>query len=72
MNLVTKSAGQVTCDGWCNDANPVTHIGSKGYVYCSDCAKVRNASDSSERCRRMRTWELGPSRTRLDELQANP
>lgn len=57
MNLVKKPVGEVTCDGWCKYANPVTHIGSKGYVYCGECAKERR-KDSRERCRKMSAWEL--------------
>lgn len=50
---------EVTCDGWCKNANPVTHIGSKGYAYCESCAKTRNEDrNTSETCRRMRKWEL--------------
>ncbi len=46
-----------TCDGWCNDANKPTHIGSKGYIYCQPCAIARRG-DSGERTRRMAVWEL--------------
>lgn len=40
-----------------NCPNPVTHIGSKGYVYCASCAVDRRAS-GYERTRRMRSSEL--------------
>ena len=35
----------------------VTHIGSKGYIYCEHHAGVRNSSQY-ERARKMRPWEL--------------
>lgn len=34
---------------------PVTHIGEKGYIYCTECAGIRQGY---ERCRKMRAWEL--------------
>ena len=37
--------------------NEVTHIGSKGYIYCSECA-VRRRHSGYERTRKMRVWEL--------------
>lgn len=43
---------------------PVTHIGSKGYVYCTECAVQRRAS-GYERCRKMRAWELALVRQRI-------
>lgn len=45
------------CDGWCEGANTVTHIGAKGYIYCKPCALVRRES-GYERTRAMRPWEL--------------
>jgi len=45
------------CDGWCRGANPITHIGSKGYVYCAECARERRWA-GSESVRKMRAWEL--------------
>lgn len=35
----------------------VTHIGEKGYIYCSLHAKDRRRF-VGERCRKMRVWEL--------------
>ena len=50
--------GTLACDGWCQDApNPVTHLGSKGWVYCQPCAERRRAS-GYERARKMTDWEL--------------
>ena len=34
---------------------PVTHIGEKGFIYCTEHARIRKGR---ERCRRMRKWEL--------------
>ena len=50
------SAAMPKCDGWCENANPVTHIGSKGYVYCSECALTRRQS-GYERTRKMSAAE---------------
>lgn len=44
-----------TCDMVAGCANPVTHIGEKGYVYCKTCAPHRAGW---ERVRRMSAWEL--------------
>jgi hypothetical protein len=46
-----------TCYGWCEHTGTVTHIGDKGYVYCTPCAQYRRVG-GSERVRRMRPWEL--------------
>ena len=35
--------------------NAVTHIGERGYVYCSEHAPLRKGI---ERTRRMRPWEM--------------
>ncbi len=35
--------------------SPITHIGEKGWVYCSNCAADRQYW---ERCRRLRQWEI--------------
>lgn len=43
-----------TCDMTENCTNPVTHIGSKGYVYCASCVPLRKGY---ERTRKMRVWE---------------
>lgn len=43
------------CDMQRDCINPVTHIGEKGYVYCSAHVGDRKGV---ERCRRMRVWEL--------------
>lgn len=43
-----------TCDMMRDCAEPVTHIGSKGYVYCETHAVQRRGV---ERTRRMRKWE---------------
>lgn len=40
-----------------NCANPVTHIGEKGYIYCTFHALRRRAS-GYESTRKMRAWEL--------------
>lgn len=48
---------KLKCDGWCENTGTVTHIGEKGYAYCSECATRRRAS-GYERCRKMRAWEL--------------
>jgi hypothetical protein len=50
------SVTSIRCDGKKDCANPVTHVGSKGYVYCESCAPARN--DRYQRSRRMRNWEL--------------
>lgn len=46
-----------TCDGWCERAGTVTHIGNKGYAYCTACATIRRES-GYESTRKMRHWEL--------------
>lgn len=46
---------KITCEMKNDCVNPVTHIGNKGYVYCSDCAPLRHGW---ERTRKMRVWEL--------------
>lgn len=44
------------CDGWCEGRNRVTHIGSKGYAYCTDCAAwVRGGGENVRRCA---AWEI--------------
>lgn len=43
-----------TCDMYKDCASPVTHIGEKGYVYCSEHVACRK---HVERCRKMRKWE---------------
>lgn len=45
-----------TCDGWCHRNNPVTHIGNKGYVYCTDCAYQRR-QDGHESTRKLTAAE---------------
>lgn len=45
----------VQCEMRANCPNEVTHIGSKGYVYCAACAPDRQGI---ERTRKMRPWEL--------------
>lgn len=37
---------------------PVTHVGSKGYIYCAGHAQIRRQS-GYERCRKARGWEMG-------------
>ncbi len=46
---------RLKCDMRADCTNPVTHIGSKGWVYCAPCAADRQYQ---ERCRRMRKWEI--------------
>lgn len=45
----------MTCDMRKECISPVTHIGEKGYVYCSEHALCRKGI---ERVRKMRVWEL--------------
>lgn len=53
----TKTTSQLpTCDGFCGRKNPVTHIGSKGYLYCPQCALQRRVS-GYERTRKMTAVE---------------
>lgn len=40
-----------------NCLRPVTHIGSKGYVYCAQCGTTRGIS-GYELTRPMKAWEL--------------
>lgn len=44
-----------TCNMRDDCAEPVTHIGNKGYIYCSSHAVQRHGY---ERTRKMRPWEL--------------
>lgn len=48
---------KLTCEMSKNCQKPVTHIGSKGYVYCTPCALERRAS-GYERTRKMTKAEL--------------
>lgn len=45
------------CDMKTDCRNAVTHIGSKGYIYCAECAARRRQS-GYERCRKMTPSEL--------------
>lgn len=47
--------GRARCDWREECTNPVTHIGAKGYVYCTPCAPNRHGYES---VRKMRTWEI--------------
>lgn len=44
-----------TCDMEKDCTKPVTHIGEKGYVYCTEHAPDRKGW---ERVRKMRAWEV--------------
>lgn len=55
MSIQTTST-TLSCDGWCHQENPVTHIGSKGYVYCQPCAVTRRNS-GAERTRKLTAAE---------------
>ncbi len=46
-----------TCDGARGCPDNVTHIGAKGYVYCTIHAQWRRDT-GAESTRRMRGWEL--------------
>jgi hypothetical protein len=50
------SEQMATCDMVEGCADPVTHIGNKGYVYCAKHAAERRAT-GYERTRAMRLWE---------------
>jgi hypothetical protein len=52
------SDNMLKCEYFKACTNPVTHIGSKGHIYCTPCAFSRRGGNSGERCRRMRNWEL--------------
>jgi hypothetical protein len=43
------------CDMKSDCTQPVTHIGEKGFIYCTKHAACRRGW---ERCRTMRKWEL--------------
>ena len=47
---------EVRCDGWCDNANTVTHLDEKGYAYCTPCGVRRRSSGI--RCRKMTAKEL--------------
>ncbi|KKW46571.1 MAG: hypothetical protein UY96_C0003G0074 [Parcubacteria group bacterium GW2011_GWB1_56_8] len=47
----------VKCEMKKDCTRAVTHIGSKGYIYCAECAVIRR-SGGHERCRKMLKWEL--------------
>lgn len=49
--------GKLKCDMSKQCHKPVTHIGSKGYVYCQDDAIVRRES-RNERTRKMLKREI--------------
>lgn len=46
-----KCAWDVTC------VKPVTHIGNKGFIYCTRHAEIRRTL-GSERTRALKVWEL--------------
>ena len=48
---------RLTCDGWCDGANPVAMIGNKGYAYCAPCGVSRRES-GYENVRKCRPAEL--------------
>ena len=48
---------QLHCDMAGDCENPVTHIGSKGYIYCAEHALARRMS-GYESTRKMRSWEV--------------
>jgi hypothetical protein len=48
--------GRLQCDMARDCAQPVTHIGEDGYVYCAEDATLRR--ETSERTRKMRPWEI--------------
>lgn len=52
---------ELHCDMHENCAAPVTHIGSKGYVYCAAHAVERRES-GYERCRKLTPPELATLR----------
>lgn len=43
------------CDGWCDHANPVTHLDTAGFVYCTPCGLIRR---EYEPCRKLRPFEM--------------
>lgn len=45
----------MTCDMRRDCTMPVTHIGSKGYIYCAAHALDRRGW---EHCRKLRKWEI--------------
>lgn len=47
----------LTCDMRDECPAPVTHIGDKGYRYCTDHGAQRRAT-GYERVRKMRAWEV--------------
>lgn len=52
-----NSDGTLQCDKSRECSNLVTHVGSKGYIYCASCAAVRRITHI-ERTRKLRAWEL--------------
>lgn len=54
-NTSEQESVVVTCDMRRECTNPITHIGVKGYAYCTEHAGWRRGV---ERCRRMRQWEI--------------
>ena len=53
--METTKTVEVHCDGWCEHANPVTHIDRKGYAYCTPCGLIRR---QYQPCRKLQGWEL--------------
>lgn len=47
--------GPLTCDGWCDHANPVAMIDTAGFAYCEPCGMTRRMY---EPCRKLRPYEL--------------
>lgn len=52
MDIITPA-----CNGWCNQTNVVTHIGNKGYIYCTECA-LRRRESGYEGTRKLHVWEI--------------
>jgi hypothetical protein len=57
MKTETSVEASISCEMVAGCTHPVTHIGSKGYVYCAEHGVQRRQS-GYERCRKMQPWEL--------------
>jgi hypothetical protein len=56
MGWINGVSGKLQCDMSKECREPVTHIGAKGWIYCTGHAQVR--SETWERCRQMRPFEI--------------
>lgn len=53
--MATTTTVNLTCDGWCENANPIAMIDQDGFAYCEPCGMRRR---DHQPCRKLRPYEL--------------